>query len=193
MTEFYQPYETYEHYSSCGVLLYVGVSIHSQNRFLAHKQANWFPFVSCVKVTIHKSKDAALSAEKFAIQTLMPKCNRTHARHNRGIDRFACLKNMEKANVNVSWMYRTAGDEIYFDRKTEMQKRHNRQLKEIKINARQAEKIGIPKKIAISYFKKHDVEKIPVTEIFEDLYDFVDLSIFGQTISASYASGAVRR
>lgn len=71
--------ELYRHFDSSGKLLYVGVSKSALIRLGQHQEhAHWFGNISQVTIEKHPSREAALEAERLAIQSENPLCNVQH-------------------------------------------------------------------------------------------------------------------
>jgi hypothetical protein len=70
----------YRHFDKDGRLLYVGVSLSAIVRLASHKQASeWFDQVTTVIIETLPTREAALIAEKLAIQNEKPLYNIEHA------------------------------------------------------------------------------------------------------------------
>jgi hypothetical protein len=68
--------DLYRHYDDQGKLLYVGVSKSTLIRLGRHEaNAHWYERISQIKIEKHPSREAALEAERKAIQTENPLCN----------------------------------------------------------------------------------------------------------------------
>lgn len=69
----------YRHFDKNGQLLYVGVSIQTLLRLMAHRRNSpWFREIARVDIQWYKSKSGAYYAEKRAIQTERPLWNKAH-------------------------------------------------------------------------------------------------------------------
>jgi hypothetical protein len=75
-------YRLYRHYNAAAELLYVGISLNTFARLAGHRDHSaWFAEISHIKLDTFQTKEAALEAEKIAIQKERPKFN---IRHNWG-------------------------------------------------------------------------------------------------------------
>ena len=69
----------YRHFSAADELLYIGISIDGYSRTRAHaKHSHWFPDVARVQVEHLASREAAIKAERLAIETEAPRFNVVH-------------------------------------------------------------------------------------------------------------------
>lgn len=69
----------YRHFASDGSLLYIGISLSWPERTKAHAQkSRWFDLVARVEIENYPDRDAALKAEREAIQREKPKFNVVH-------------------------------------------------------------------------------------------------------------------
>ena len=70
----------YRHRDRNGTLLYVGISLSVAQRLAQHAStAHWFAEVTQVDIEWLPTRDAALAAERRAIQTEHPRCNVVHS------------------------------------------------------------------------------------------------------------------
>lgn len=71
----------YRHYAQDGSLLYVGISCKPITRLKQHEHdSSWAVEIARVEVSRFESREAALKAEREAIQKERPKFNKVHAR-----------------------------------------------------------------------------------------------------------------
>lgn len=69
----------YRHFNSDGQLLYVGISLNWKNRLSQHhKDSYWFMDVTDISIEWFDSREDALKAERDAIKTEKPLCNKMH-------------------------------------------------------------------------------------------------------------------
>ena len=69
----------YRHFSADGELLYVGVSLNTVARLVAHQhRSEWFDKIASITIEKFESRDAAEAAEITAINAEAPKFNRRH-------------------------------------------------------------------------------------------------------------------
>ena len=69
----------YRHFSADGELLYVGVSLNTVARLVAHQhRSEWFDKIASITIEKFESRDAAEAAETAAIKAEAPKFNRRH-------------------------------------------------------------------------------------------------------------------
>lgn len=69
--------QVYRHFDKQGNLLYVGCSLSAVHRLSQHSQVSpWFTEIAKIDVEKFNSRDAALAAERQAIQTEKPKYNK---------------------------------------------------------------------------------------------------------------------
>lgn len=72
--------ELYRHFDSAGRLLYVGVSLRSTVRLIAHvANAKWADQIATITIERFPTRKAALQAERAAIQAEKPLHNIAHA------------------------------------------------------------------------------------------------------------------
>jgi excisionase family DNA binding protein len=72
-------YRLYRHYNTDGELLYVGISLNAFARLVGHRDhSTWFADISRVELEAFETKEAALEAEKIAIQKERPTFNVQH-------------------------------------------------------------------------------------------------------------------
>jgi predicted GIY-YIG superfamily endonuclease len=70
----------YRHRDCNGTLLYVGISLSVAGRLAQHAStSHWFAEVAQVDVEYFPTREAAMDAERRAIQTEYPRCNQVHA------------------------------------------------------------------------------------------------------------------
>ena len=73
--------QLYRHFDKSGALLYVGVSLSSVARLSQHRDGSaWFSEIARVEVSSFQSREAALIAERKAIEDERPKHNIAHNR-----------------------------------------------------------------------------------------------------------------
>jgi hypothetical protein len=66
----------YRHFDADGLLLYVGISLHSIQRTMQHKLgARWFEQIAQIAIEWHPSREAALACEAIAIARENPAFN----------------------------------------------------------------------------------------------------------------------
>ena len=84
--------ELYRHFNAKGELLYVGISLSTVARLVAHRHSSgWFDEIATIAVERFESRDDAESAEISAIKIEAPKFNRLHTN---------CTKADEAAGVS---------------------------------------------------------------------------------------------
>jgi excisionase family DNA binding protein len=73
--------QLYRHYDRDGTLLYVGVSLNAIHRLSQHKGcSDWFDQIARVEIESFGNREAALVAERRAIDSENPRCNVLFAR-----------------------------------------------------------------------------------------------------------------
>lgn len=76
-----KPTALYRHFAADGSLLYVGISLSPIARLCQHRETSgWYGEIARVEVEWHPNREAALAAEKAAIQAEGPRHNVIHAR-----------------------------------------------------------------------------------------------------------------
>lgn len=74
------PTSLYRHYDAAGCLLYIGISLSAFTRFAQHKHGSvWSANVTRMEIEHYASREAALRAERRAIQVEQPVWNVQHA------------------------------------------------------------------------------------------------------------------
>ncbi len=72
----------YRHRDKNGTLLYVGISLSVAARLAQHEAtSHWFAEVTQVDVEYFPTRDEACAAERVAIQTEHPRCNKAHTEY----------------------------------------------------------------------------------------------------------------
>lgn len=66
------PTDLYRHFDKRGNLLYVGISINAVNRLNQHKDKSWYDDIESLTVEKFATREAAIAAEKLAIQSENP-------------------------------------------------------------------------------------------------------------------------
>lgn len=93
-----KPTALYRHFAADGSLLYVGISLSPLARLSQHRDSSpWYGEIARVEVEWHPNREAALAAEKAAIQAEGPRHNVIHARFGRPV------VEEEDALVEISW------------------------------------------------------------------------------------------
>jgi predicted DNA-binding transcriptional regulator AlpA len=73
--------ELYRHFDQAGRLLYVGVSLRSTVRLMAHmNRAQWADLIAIITIERFPTREAAMRAERAAIQAEKPAHNIAHAK-----------------------------------------------------------------------------------------------------------------
>lgn len=73
----------YRHYSTDGVLLYVGISLSAIDRLKQHRDlSDWFLEISNIQIESFENRNDALIAERNAVQKENPKYNIYLKKHN---------------------------------------------------------------------------------------------------------------
>ena len=72
--------ELYRHFNAEGELLYVGISLNTVARLVAHQNSSeWFGDIASITIEKVENRDAAETAEIAAIKAEAPKSNCRHA------------------------------------------------------------------------------------------------------------------
>ncbi len=72
--------DLYRHFSDKGDLLYVGISLNTVARLVAHQNSSeWFGDIASITIEKFGSRDAAEAAEIIAIKAEAPRFNYQHA------------------------------------------------------------------------------------------------------------------
>lgn len=77
-------FHLYRHFDHDGILLYVGQSLSAVSRLVEHRRSSpWLWSVTRVEIERHPTRQAALEAERKAIQEEAPLFNVVHARRKK--------------------------------------------------------------------------------------------------------------
>jgi len=77
-----KPTQLYRHFDAEGQLLYVGISLQSMKRLAEHKNnSDWFDEITRVDIEHFSDRNAAMDAERKAVQEEKPKYNKRLRKH----------------------------------------------------------------------------------------------------------------